>query len=194
MVSVKQTYQYPDTQPGDEDAFSREPFVVWFQSPKTSEMFQKQIFLPLASLMEQDSAGWTRARGGGKRKGPHPDPTLHFLTRAAFAFGAAASGIACSSAHAAAPGKPLLLPQAVVWRMRSMLLAWPWEQLLPWVSEQGLPYPDTAPHRVAAQPWLGSWWGALCNYTAIASDPQPEQKLFLLQKNLLASKSVSVSL
>lgn len=38
LVSVKQTYQYPDTQPGDEDAFSREPFIVWFQSPKTSEM------------------------------------------------------------------------------------------------------------------------------------------------------------
>uniref|UniRef100_A0A8B9R342 Deoxyribonuclease n=1 Tax=Anas platyrhynchos TaxID=8839 RepID=A0A8B9R342_ANAPL len=36
LVSVKQTYQYPDTQPGDEDAFSREPFVVWFQSPKTA--------------------------------------------------------------------------------------------------------------------------------------------------------------
>ncbi|NXI67967.1 DNSL3 Deoxyribonuclease, partial [Anseranas semipalmata] len=36
LVSVKQTYQYPDTQPGDEDAFAREPFVVWFQSPKTA--------------------------------------------------------------------------------------------------------------------------------------------------------------
>ncbi|NWU96213.1 DNSL3 Deoxyribonuclease, partial [Upupa epops] len=36
LVSVKQTYQYPDTQPGDEDAFSREPFTVWFQSPKTA--------------------------------------------------------------------------------------------------------------------------------------------------------------
>nr|XP_006130951.1 deoxyribonuclease gamma [Pelodiscus sinensis] len=35
VVSVKQTYQYPDTQPGDVDAFSREPFVVWFQSSKT---------------------------------------------------------------------------------------------------------------------------------------------------------------
>nr|XP_010296222.1 PREDICTED: deoxyribonuclease gamma [Balearica regulorum gibbericeps] len=36
LVSVKQTYQYPDTQPGDEDAFSREPFAIWFQSPKTA--------------------------------------------------------------------------------------------------------------------------------------------------------------
>ncbi|XP_067400575.1 deoxyribonuclease gamma [Emydura macquarii macquarii] len=35
VVSVKQTYQYPDIQPGDVDAFSREPFVVWFRSPKT---------------------------------------------------------------------------------------------------------------------------------------------------------------
>ncbi|NXP19041.1 DNSL3 Deoxyribonuclease, partial [Scytalopus superciliaris] len=36
LVSVKQTYQYADKQPGDEDVFSREPFVVWFQSPKTA--------------------------------------------------------------------------------------------------------------------------------------------------------------
>ncbi|XP_010168358.1 deoxyribonuclease gamma [Antrostomus carolinensis] len=36
LVSVKQTYQYPDTQPGDEDAFSREPFAIWIQSPKTT--------------------------------------------------------------------------------------------------------------------------------------------------------------
>ncbi|NXD79903.1 DNSL3 Deoxyribonuclease, partial [Halcyon senegalensis] len=35
LVSVKETYQYPDIQPGDEDAFSREPFVIWFQSYKT---------------------------------------------------------------------------------------------------------------------------------------------------------------
>ncbi|NWX88024.1 DNSL3 Deoxyribonuclease, partial [Nothoprocta ornata] len=36
LVSVKQVYQYPDLQPGDEDAFSREPFIVWFLSPKTA--------------------------------------------------------------------------------------------------------------------------------------------------------------
>nr|XP_025952013.1 deoxyribonuclease gamma [Dromaius novaehollandiae] len=36
LVSVKQIYQYPDLQPGDEDAFSREPFVIWFLSPKTA--------------------------------------------------------------------------------------------------------------------------------------------------------------
>lgn len=37
MLSVKSIYQYPDTQTGDEDAFAREPFVVWFSSPKTGE-------------------------------------------------------------------------------------------------------------------------------------------------------------
>ncbi|XP_018600030.2 deoxyribonuclease gamma-like isoform X1 [Scleropages formosus] len=36
LVSPKAVYQYPDTQSGDEDAFSREPFVVWFSSPKTA--------------------------------------------------------------------------------------------------------------------------------------------------------------
>ncbi|XP_053576944.1 deoxyribonuclease gamma [Bombina bombina] len=35
LVSVKETYQYPDLQPEDVDAFSREPFVVWFKAPKT---------------------------------------------------------------------------------------------------------------------------------------------------------------
>ncbi|XP_053325143.1 deoxyribonuclease gamma [Spea bombifrons] len=34
-VSVKDAYQYPDAHPGDVDAFSREPFVVWFKSPHT---------------------------------------------------------------------------------------------------------------------------------------------------------------
>ncbi|XP_030623606.1 deoxyribonuclease-1-like 1 [Chanos chanos] len=34
-VKVLETYQYPDTQKGDEDAFSREPFVVLFEAPKT---------------------------------------------------------------------------------------------------------------------------------------------------------------
>lgn len=153
---MKQTYQYPDTQPGDEDAFSREPFAIWFQSPKTGEMFQKQIVLPLVSLMEQDGAGWTQVHGGGWRKGPHPDPTLHFLTRAAPAFGAAASSTTRSSVHTAAslpaaPRKPLPPPWAVVQWMHSMPLAQPREQRLPWVLEQGLPCPDTAPHRVAAQ-------------------------------------------
>ncbi|XP_036387634.1 deoxyribonuclease gamma-like [Megalops cyprinoides] len=36
LVSVKAVHQYPDTQTEDEDVFSREPFVVWFSSPKTA--------------------------------------------------------------------------------------------------------------------------------------------------------------
>ncbi|XP_044514986.1 deoxyribonuclease gamma isoform X2 [Gracilinanus agilis] len=36
MVSVKKSYHYHDAQNGDEDAFSREPFVVWFYSPQTA--------------------------------------------------------------------------------------------------------------------------------------------------------------
>ncbi|XP_074499238.1 deoxyribonuclease-1-like 1 [Sebastes fasciatus] len=34
-VTVTGKYQYPDTRPGDVDAFSREPFVVRFKAPKT---------------------------------------------------------------------------------------------------------------------------------------------------------------
>lgn len=37
LVSVKKNYLYPDYQAGDADVFSREPFVVWFQSPHTGE-------------------------------------------------------------------------------------------------------------------------------------------------------------
>lgn len=37
-VRVTDQYQYPDNLPGDEDAFSREPFVVRFKAPKTSIM------------------------------------------------------------------------------------------------------------------------------------------------------------
>ncbi|XP_040009482.1 deoxyribonuclease-1-like 1 [Xiphias gladius] len=35
-VRVTDKYQYPDDQPGDVDAFSREPFVVRFEAPKTA--------------------------------------------------------------------------------------------------------------------------------------------------------------
>ncbi|XP_030278920.1 deoxyribonuclease gamma-like [Sparus aurata] len=35
-VKVTGKYQYPDDQPGDVDAFSREPFVVRFTAPKTA--------------------------------------------------------------------------------------------------------------------------------------------------------------
>lgn len=37
LVSVKRSYLYHDYQAGDADVFSREPFVVWFQSPHTGE-------------------------------------------------------------------------------------------------------------------------------------------------------------
>ncbi|XP_067095106.1 deoxyribonuclease-1-like 1 [Osmerus mordax] len=35
-VAVTGQYQYPDSLPGDEDAFSREPFVVRFKAPSTA--------------------------------------------------------------------------------------------------------------------------------------------------------------
>ncbi|XP_046504296.1 deoxyribonuclease gamma [Equus quagga] len=36
LVSVKKRYLYHDYQAGDADVFSREPFVIWFQSPYTA--------------------------------------------------------------------------------------------------------------------------------------------------------------
>ncbi|XP_075039579.1 deoxyribonuclease-1-like [Mixophyes fleayi] len=36
LVTVKDQYQYMDMQPGDEDSFAREPFIVRFQSKKTA--------------------------------------------------------------------------------------------------------------------------------------------------------------
>ncbi|XP_023999081.2 deoxyribonuclease gamma-like [Salvelinus sp. IW2-2015] len=50
LVSVKEVYQYPDTQPGDEDAFSREPFIVWFSSPKTA--VQDFVIIPIHTTPE----------------------------------------------------------------------------------------------------------------------------------------------
>ncbi|XP_058028583.1 deoxyribonuclease gamma isoform X2 [Ahaetulla prasina] len=49
-VCVKQIYQYPDLQPGDEDAFSREPFVVWFNSPKTA--VKEFVIIPIHTTPE----------------------------------------------------------------------------------------------------------------------------------------------
>ncbi|KAJ7316876.1 hypothetical protein JRQ81_003038 [Phrynocephalus forsythii] len=45
LVSVKDTYQYPDLQPGDEDALSREPFVEFVIIPlhATPEMAVREI-------------------------------------------------------------------------------------------------------------------------------------------------------
>ncbi|XP_030062442.1 deoxyribonuclease gamma [Microcaecilia unicolor] len=50
MVAVKQTYQYLDLQPGDEDAFSREPYVVWFKCPKTA--VKEFVIIPLHTTPE----------------------------------------------------------------------------------------------------------------------------------------------
>ncbi|MEE6501814.1 hypothetical protein FKM82_004328 [Ascaphus truei] len=57
LVSVKETYQYPDLQPGDLDAFSREPFVVWFQAPRSDVkefVIVPQHTTPEASVREID--------------------------------------------------------------------------------------------------------------------------------------------
>ncbi|XP_042311886.1 deoxyribonuclease gamma isoform X2 [Sceloporus undulatus] len=51
MVSVKKSYQYPDVQPGNEDALSREPFVVWFTSPGT--VAQEFVIIPLHTTPEK---------------------------------------------------------------------------------------------------------------------------------------------
>ncbi|XP_073708477.1 deoxyribonuclease gamma-like [Garra rufa] len=50
MLSVKSVYQYPDTQTGDEDAFAREPFVVWFSSPKTE--IKDFVMIPIHTAPE----------------------------------------------------------------------------------------------------------------------------------------------
>lgn len=57
---MKETYQYPDTQPGDEDVFSREPFAIWLQSPKTGEVSQNQVIVPLC--VSTATLAWARAR------------------------------------------------------------------------------------------------------------------------------------
>ncbi|XP_070594528.1 deoxyribonuclease gamma isoform X2 [Erythrolamprus reginae] len=49
-VCVNQIYQYPDLQPGDDDAFSREPFVVWFNSPKT--VVKEFVIIPIHTRPE----------------------------------------------------------------------------------------------------------------------------------------------
>ncbi|XP_058873407.1 deoxyribonuclease gamma-like isoform X1 [Acipenser ruthenus] len=44
VVDVRDQYQYPDTQKGDPDAFSREPFIVRFHSPHTE--LQDLVLVP----------------------------------------------------------------------------------------------------------------------------------------------------
>ncbi|XP_009237133.3 deoxyribonuclease gamma isoform X2 [Pongo abelii] len=50
LVSVKRSYHYHDYQDGDEDVFSREPFVVWFQSPHTA--VKDFVIIPLHTTPE----------------------------------------------------------------------------------------------------------------------------------------------
>ncbi|XP_006751736.2 deoxyribonuclease gamma [Leptonychotes weddellii] len=50
LVSVKKLYLYHDYQAGDSDVFSREPFVVWFQSPHT--VVKDFVIVPLHTTPE----------------------------------------------------------------------------------------------------------------------------------------------
>ncbi|ROI15566.1 Deoxyribonuclease gamma [Anabarilius grahami] len=50
MLSVKAVYQYPDTQTGDEDAFAREPFVVWFSAPNAE--IKDFVIIPIHTVPE----------------------------------------------------------------------------------------------------------------------------------------------
>nr|KAF6335081.1 deoxyribonuclease 1 like 3 [Pipistrellus kuhlii] len=50
LVTVKERYLYHDLQDGDTDVFSREPFVVWFQSPLTA--VKDFVIVPLHTTPE----------------------------------------------------------------------------------------------------------------------------------------------
>lgn len=50
LVTVKERYLYHDLQDGDADVFSREPFVVWFQSPQTA--IKDFVIVPLHTTPE----------------------------------------------------------------------------------------------------------------------------------------------
>ncbi|KAL2091665.1 hypothetical protein ACEWY4_013928 [Coilia grayii] len=50
LVSVKDVYQYADSQSGDEDVFAREPFIVWFSSPKTE--VKDFLIIPIHTVPE----------------------------------------------------------------------------------------------------------------------------------------------
>ncbi|XP_076984988.1 deoxyribonuclease gamma [Tamandua tetradactyla] len=50
LVSVKESYLYHDYQNGDADVFSREPFVIWFQSPYTA--VKDFVIIPLHTTPE----------------------------------------------------------------------------------------------------------------------------------------------
>ncbi|KFO19806.1 deoxyribonuclease gamma [Fukomys damarensis] len=50
LVTVKENYLYHDFQDGDADVFSREPYVVWFQSPHTA--VKDFVIVPLHTTPE----------------------------------------------------------------------------------------------------------------------------------------------
>ncbi|XP_007521262.2 deoxyribonuclease gamma isoform X1 [Erinaceus europaeus] len=50
LVSLKMNYLYHDYQAGDVDVFSREPFMVWFQSPHTA--VKDFVIIPLHTTPE----------------------------------------------------------------------------------------------------------------------------------------------
>ncbi|KAM5279694.1 deoxyribonuclease gamma [Ctenodactylus gundi] len=50
LVTVKENYLYHDYQEGDTDVFSREPYVVWFQSPYTA--VKDFVIVPLHTTPE----------------------------------------------------------------------------------------------------------------------------------------------
>ncbi|XP_069592759.1 deoxyribonuclease gamma [Ranitomeya imitator] len=54
LVMVKDFYQYHDHQIGDIDAFSREPFVVWFKTYKNDFVIIPQHTTPEAAVREID--------------------------------------------------------------------------------------------------------------------------------------------
>ncbi|XP_044158090.1 deoxyribonuclease gamma-like [Bufo gargarizans] len=54
LVTVKGIYQYMDHQDGDVDAFSREPFVVWFKTYKSDFVIIPQHTTPEAAVREID--------------------------------------------------------------------------------------------------------------------------------------------
>lgn len=175
---MKQTYQYPDTQPGDEDVFSREPFAIWWQSPKTGEMFQNQAIAPCESAGQR----WLDpSTSEGGLKGLHPDPSLVFIPTAASSLRDRCLWEAHSPARASLLGKPLLLPWAVGWWMHSVHSL---GAVSVWVLGQGLP--SLAQLRPSRAPGRGH-----CATTEITLVHSHSRSCFFLRKTpLLTSQSL----
>ncbi|XP_051873992.1 deoxyribonuclease gamma-like [Pristis pectinata] len=53
LLSVKRSYQYPNSLPDNEDVFAREPFVVWFSSRHTS--VKDFVIIPLHSMPDSSA-------------------------------------------------------------------------------------------------------------------------------------------